>query len=632
MRLLSKFRHQINELQKHSPIRQAWFTSFNLSPHFVETYILQAIAGQNEKLSSVADYEVLQQRLLEQNIDIRFFSDAAAIDSSEPKRTSFNFHMINPRQLDAKYAKGVFHPKVIFLRTEDGVAVVGAGSANLTMSGWGRNREVFQFKRINDTNNSERVLDFFKILFQHFDIDFPEINIKTQNTGESVLAPDWLFLSSLNDDRLFDHLKDQEGEALSVWSPYFSEDLVGFKRNHIDPAFNRKVRLVVYPDIVTQNNLEQVRIPDTPENRMKLSECEDIVFRKMLYDDADIPIAMTHAKIWHVGRRMAIGSWNCTQAGTNVHLEDTSAGNNVEAGILLMNETPEGLESEEILKEKCLMPADQLKEEQEDLPKDQERLPFFIAVCFDWQSRSYKVSVKDVPVNEDWRLSLPGKKKTVSIESLKDEKTIIKEVDIKPLLTHRTYTIENIDKQQKYFGLIIEKGVMERPPHQFESLVDLFDAWNDGRPQKNTAAHTLRAASGSEGLEEIGGEIAHAESDHPDYFRMFRAFQNMRDKLDQENDEDELRRLIQVYPGCLMETGEKIRAILQQSEFSQVFRWMLKMEYQTLLQKARDCAGTSEKIDWKALSMKDQDVRIDNTDKRILDLVIKLGKYDRSAV
>lgn len=628
MKLISEFRKQIDRLGVDN-IRQAWFTSFNLSPHFVETYILQALAGQNERMSSIADYEALQQKLLDQDIDIRFFSDPSAIDPSEPKRTSIPFHLVNPRLLGPSLANGVFHPKVIFLRTENGTTVVGAGSANLTVSGWGRNREVFLFRKINDADNHERVLTFFRRLFVTVSAEFPDLQIPVSVEKEAL--PDWRFLSSLNGDQLFEFLKDGRGDVLSVWSPYFSEDIVAFKRSFVDPQFGSNVKMVVYPDIIDDAGYMRVRISDKPDVKAKLASAQDLAFRKMQWPESGTDVAMTHAKVWQFCQTTAVGSWNCTQAGTNVHLNDDSGRYpcNVEAGILLTDAVLGDVAYQELPVQDCLMSDEQLKHEQEALPKGSDRLPFFLEVSFEWQTRSYGLKLRGVPDGERWRLSLPGKKTPLALPHDEGEHTVAG-VSIGDVMKKRTYTVQKEGDQKVFSGIVVEKGVRERPAYRFETFSDLLDAWNSGQPEHKSEMHTPAVAGRAEGFEEIGGYIApSAKSPRPDYFRMFRAFQNMQEKLHNGTSGDEVRRLIQTYPGSLFETSEKIREIVCNGEFSDIFRWFLKMEYQVVLNAARakaDQHGLT--IEWDALSLDDIDVAVPGAGRDLLSLAAKLADYD----
>jgi hypothetical protein len=628
LKLISEFRKQIDRLGIDN-IRQAWFTSFNLSPHFVETYILQALAGQNERMSSLADYEALQQKLLDQDTDIRFFSDASAIDPSEPKRTSIPFHLVNPRLLGPSLANGVFHPKVMLLRAEDGTTVVGTGSANLTVSGWGRNREVFLFRRINDTINRERVLSFFRRLFGVVSADFPDLQISVSD--EEGASPDWRFLSSLNGDRLFDFLKEGRGDVLSVWSPYFSEDIVAFKRSFVDPQFGPNVRMVVYPDVVEDAGYVRVRISDKPDVKAKLAAAQDIAFRKVHWQDAGSDVAMTHAKVWQFGQKTAVGSWNCTQAGTNVHLNDDSGRHscNIEAGIVLTDAVLDDVAYKELSVQDCLMPDDQLKQEQEALPKGSERLPFFLEVTFDWQSRAFGLKMRGVPGGERWRLSLPGKKSPILLPHGEGEHTVAG-VSIGDVMRKRTYAVQQEGDQRVFSGIVVEKGIRERPAYRFETFSDLLDAWNSGQPERKSEMHPPAVAAQTEGFEEIGSYAAlPAKSARPDYFRMFRAFQNMQEKFNNGAGGDEVRRLIQTYPGSLVETSEKIRDIVGKGEFSEIFRWFLKMEYQAVLNVARakaDHHGLT--IEWDALSLADVEVAVPGAGRDLLALAAKLAEYD----
>lgn len=646
MKLLEEFRKQVNRLGVEN-IRQAWFTSFNLSPHFIETYILQVLANQNQRMSSLADYEAMQTKLLDQDIDIRFFSDNAAIDISEPKRTSFPVHLLNPGELGAQFEQGVFHPKVIFLRAQDGTAIVGAGSANLSLSGWGRNREVFIFKRIEDVENSTRVHAFFRSLFQAAKLDFPDLKINPGEAGKEEKAPNWKFLSSLNNDRLFDHLKDGAGDILHVCSPYFSEDLVQLKTNYIDAQLERSVKVSIYPDVVDNNGSKQVRISGSSEYREKLLSRPDIDFHKVCWP-ADSEVYMTHAKLWQFGNRMAVGSWNCTQAGTNVHLHSPGHGRlcNIEAGLLCNDISLENFVTLPLQLDNYWMPEEQLQKEQEDLPWNAGRLPFSLEVCFNWDAPTHYLLVLEGSVGSDtWRINLPGVDETIVL-SQTEQRVPLKREKLSVLMKKRFYTITGQESGIKISGIVIETGVNNRPAYVFESFTDLIDAWNSSAPEKKKDMHIPSILNSftttGEGLEEVGGgDLEKIELELPDYFRTFRAFKNMKERFSCETGEgeksrnpsdsrrkQELFRLIQKDPGSLSELCDKVGEVLQNDKYTPVFRWIIKMEYQELYTLAqKEALPFHIEVDWPALSLAHVEVPVRIENKELLGLVRNLAGY-----
>lgn len=213
-------------------------------------------------------------------------------------------------------------------------------------------------------------------------------------------------------------------------------------------------------------------------------------------------------------------------------------------------------------------------------------------------------------------------------------------------MSKRTFEVFRPADPVTYSGFIMEDNVDGRPTYGYENIGDLFDAWNAGKPESKTELHVpIADYSGpqSEGFESINDIDTQQDSSRMDYFKMFHAFQNMQKEflnVDEQNSDElnrnEIRRLIQTYPGSLWETSEKIRELIEaqkkQNQFSQVFLWMLKNEYQSVLKTAQAQADRYElQIDWQHLSLAKLPVRIDGADKELLELVSKLAGYYWSA-
>lgn len=141
MKLYTQYLSSLENLRKGGKtIKKAYFTSFNLSPEFFETYILPPLLEEDIPDNSF-QYETLNVKLeeLEKKLDLKVFYDANMMQLNEQKRTILKFNPILMTNEQGK-RKGLFHPKVIYLENEDeGILFVGSG--NLTLSGWGRNIE-----------------------------------------------------------------------------------------------------------------------------------------------------------------------------------------------------------------------------------------------------------------------------------------------------------------------------------------------------------------------------------------------------------------------------------------------------------------------------------------------------------
>jgi len=156
MKLYEKYKEIVKEL---GTIKKAYFTTFNISPEFVERYILPPLVGENIPKNALG-YESINQKLEKtKKPDIKFFHDANMTKFDEGKKTSVAFYPI-------VMTNGVFHPKVIYLEGDNAIYLI-VGSGNLTLSGWGRNRESFRIIKIDKAPNLyNQAHNFFVDVFE----------------------------------------------------------------------------------------------------------------------------------------------------------------------------------------------------------------------------------------------------------------------------------------------------------------------------------------------------------------------------------------------------------------------------------------------------------------------------------
>jgi len=140
MLLYQQFKKVLEEL---GDLKLAWFTSFNMDIYFVEKYLLSDINQMPpEDFRSLRDYEVLNECLHQRDegdkkIDIRFFYDYRANNSTDGKKTCVSTVPVNSKNLgneDGKVFNGVFYPKIALFVNHSNQAYVLAASANLSLS------------------------------------------------------------------------------------------------------------------------------------------------------------------------------------------------------------------------------------------------------------------------------------------------------------------------------------------------------------------------------------------------------------------------------------------------------------------------------------------------------------------
>lgn len=576
MKLLNAFRDQVKTL---GPLKRAWFTTFNLGIPFFETHVLPALLAADPPLNRM-DYENMQLQLAESSIDVRGFCDMRMMEADQLKRTAIPFHGILPGWLGSFDQESLFHPKVIFLEDIHGHMVLGSGSANLSISGWGRNQEVFVFRSVSHNEQYQQIKRFFTPLAKAAGIDISEsFGVRRRFDG---VDKDWKFVHSFEKASFLQQLlADTNADELTVWSPYFSRDLASLLDKISDLA-GRRLKYCIVPDRVAHR---YVRTEWSPAIG-KLMEDGMLSFHDRPSPRSD-NIEMTHAKLWLASgqkARLAVGSWNCTVPGC-ASLERL----NIEAGILLnvarkIRIAGPPLPSTDFGSKQLL--------EDEALGVDPYPLPFELQVCFDWERRAYAVQgqLHNETDGTQYTLRLPGVKKQIPLHwkarrsegAWPLEPVACEVADNEALLADHCYEIWR-DGQLEFRGQVQEIGTAHRRAQGYDSLKDLLNDLINDVDSKISTKPRLRPVLRHD--DQTGDEPATPTTDACDglsYFRLFHAFEQLRKRLREVTSMDKLEKLLFVYPGSMQELVGKVSAQISASDGNVVFNWFLWQEASTL--------------------------------------------------
>jgi hypothetical protein len=596
MKLLKTFTDQLKDLGE---IRKVWLTSFVIDIEFIETYLLPAILNMDVPKSRM-DYEAMQQELSTRGIDVQVFCDKRFIEADQNKRTAIPVHGISPERLTANDTvrfsdDSLFHPKVVYVQGEEG-AILGSGSANLTVSGWGRNREVFHFVPVLDVTLADSIAAFFEPLFENVQQPF---GWRFEVGGTQASPQDVVFCSSLSGPLFLSQLlgADKSGE-LAVWSPYFSGDLAGLVKSLHNFAENHSMKVQVVPDRV-ENQYLRTRWSDG------LKELSDTGLLSLYTSPlkSDDRLGMAHVKLWKTPSALAIGSWNFTQPGANL---PTGAGNdvfNVEAGFIFPDQSGVSRYLGEQLDvgPELFASPEQMKQESLFVPKV---LPFDLRVVFDWQAERYSVSAnwlgKELPVDR-YQLKLPGvdapqwlawDSRTLTLQELSMGVS-----ETRHLLVNHRYEVL-LDGETEGSGLIIEKLASYRRAQQYDDLRGLLDALviSAGEPSPDDVNYRVRETEDGEVLvdslyTEEEGLNDDSATDLPDisYFRLFSACHHYADIIGNCLTLRELEHWVFTRPGCLQEFADKANARIDATSRG-MFNWFLAHEVNDL------CAGARARL------------------------------------
>lgn len=617
MQMIDSFKQAINQVGK---VEKVWLTSFTIDIEFIETYLLPIIVDDaNNKPRTHMDYERLQQLYVESTVDVRVFCDKRFLEGEAGgrlKRTSIPVHGVLPSLGVPKNKQftedSLFHPKVIYIQGKDG-AVLGAGSANLTISGWGRNREVFKFVAVNSEKLSTSISKFFEGTFESANVkDFEWKglpNLDYSGTEEVEFHHSFLGTNFIN------RLITADSRELTVWSPYFSKSISSFIEKIENATNNRQITYRIVPDLVNGKTIRSV----SDEALNQHLQSQKITFHKRPEAIEADEFAMVHAKIWATEKDIAIGSWNFTQPGSNLLSGNSShssndGGNsiNIEAGLIFSAaeapclygeaiDEPQFSDHSELEREKLEVPA---------LP------PFNVQVTLDWRQLAYQLNVSSLHCTAElkqYTVTLPGVKSPVAIESAESGQ-ILKVDDEQALINNRRFYIKKGDEIESS-GFIVETNKDYRRSQKFEDLTSLIDAAALNMDHENSQRLVYRFSAStddySESWEDKQIEV-NRESPTASYFKLFLACQNFSKRLEEvaqtpksaPKKEQKLKNFDQILltmPGCLLEWVEKVN----EQQDDSVYSWFLAEEVKQLVRLAQQYRAqlANDNFDWSRFNI-----------------------------
>jgi hypothetical protein len=587
VKLLTELQNQVGTL---GTLRRAWFTSFNMDIEFVETYILPALLGANTPRTRL-EYELLQHQLTQNHIDVRIFCDPRFVETRRIKRTCIPVHGIRAQRIEDWFSEqSLFHPKVIYLEDVDGKRIIGAGSANLTISGWGRNLEAFRFFDITTRENYREVRDFFQHLCRAADIECTLDN-RRQFPAEQE---DWRFVHSFQPDTFNSQLFADVNESdIAVWSPYLPHDLAAFVERLRVASGIADLRVHLVTDRIEGKYLRT----QWNEGLARMLAAGDVVFHDATVERESAP-DLYHAKLWKVRGRLALGSWNFTAPGSNSKCDEDGnwhPDNNVEAGFIL--------DDQHSWRDACGKPFAAGEDDcasAELLEKEGLELavlpPFDLHVSFDWRSQCYLFVGKwlEGSARNAYSVRLPGVAEAVTLIWKKDGELTQAgplAVDDRALLRDRVFRVTEAGKETQR-GLISELNTNARRVQAFDTLQDLLEALVQGDDPQSMEDLPFRAPPDDMDVfpddsvdpgshEGVLDDNATPTRGGISYFRLFQSMHAYRRKFENLEKIEELDRFTFSLPGCLLELVDKTRAQIERNDRA-MFTWFLASEVGTL--------------------------------------------------
>jgi len=603
MKLYSNFK---NIVEKLKPIEIAWFTTFNLDCALLERFLLPIFVDLNiSNIKTAEDFEALNYEL--KDINIKVWYDYRALNLSSDKRTTIDLIPVDLKKLyQTNKTDGVFHPKVIFLKSKKGAFII-AGSANLSISGWSSNCESVIIKEIRLQENAEQILDFFDSIGENVKDLYKWKN--NLNKGKS----DWVFTYTNNtSDNLLNKINAVD-DKLYIWTPYFSKNTHKLLSKFKDYGY-QKIYLI--PDI---NELGKIRIPHSEILNIE----KDKSFSIMKLEDDEFVDRLYHAKVWLTDRKLAVGSWNCSFRATGIDVIPTEK--NVEAGIL--SEITSSI-SQTLTNDLMLFKKEELKGvDVDDIDKEWKQVlnnySFSCIINANWETFRYSIS-NDI-INNNYQVVLPHNKNLKL--SLNKINGLSFRDQYKKLLKDKSFTVFDENGNEVFQGFLLEENKEKRPVFGYISLVDLLESLIDNpegeTPRKRLSYEDYPDENNTKEIQGSRFEYTGSTS----YYLMFVSFQKLFDKIQESSNNKEKLDLIGYrLPGSLLNIKELIQESINETlsrsktnyeEDNLLYHWFLINEINRCINEfnVNSLSGSLKLINLRQIQ---DEIRIDKADFNFL--------------
>lgn len=518
-------------------------TTFNLNSQFLEQQALPIILGVDLENSEVIQRSDVHEELAKTLCSVYY-------DPCVAPQVSGNYRY---EAIPVPVRNRYFHPKLVAIAgAREGLPCVylAVSSANLTLSGWGRNVESFGETWLHTPRQQSWIVfsEFLKWLEECTNLG--QEGNKENGIGrvKSVLeempnhkvsrtkGPHWnetlsaeLYVSVVHKQGFPHFLQLERKRAprqLWVCSPYWSsveENVKSFRANETSlvPARSR--------------NGSKLSLTQAQEQNLSKHKHVD-VFR----NENDNTDRFWHMKSYEILHNetcyTAVGSCNFTEAG----LKGDSG--NVEAMLVF-----EGWFDDLKLELEKAKPEDLADEEQneEEVPNP---APIVVVVAFDWRARKYRWRLDEDDTSEqyDFKLHLPNSKP----RTMKNGKGAFKgeppERGASYEITYRCGT-----KEKKFVGHIVELNLdfSCRTYGRALSASEILDSWR-GRKTPSDAKNGDGPSRGKNGKQT--DEEQSATSDAVNLYDFYRAVHLQRKQLEESPEDSERRAMLVSRPDSFL--------------------------------------------------------------------------------
>ena len=493
----------------YSEVNDFIFTTYNYEKDFFDEHIVAYLMGFDRKICTIGEQDDANEWVKQKHISVYY--DKNAVSPGDSRITVPVF----PQNIKG----GVFHPKVIVIygKLKDKkkeTAHLFVSSCNLTVSGYGRNKEAFACVKVASKQLAESLGDFIDSLDD--DKRHEELKGFLKKIKEEDDDIEFIWKNAGRGTELCEYLKDSLKEAsgnIIIVSPYFDEK--GPKE--LLDALHVGGKTTIVPAV--DNGRYNIHKKD-----YEALKAENICFSELSHDD----FQFVHAKIIEFGDRVLVGSYNFTSAAIN--------GLNAEAALVFnKNKVKEPLLKLESVSEEKFLPDDEHVSNRDEFEKDNKSL--FVTVTVKWAESKIYIFAENIGSGNDYFLRIDGDKEEYNLNS---------EIKITPalrdvLLKHKSFSVYK-NKSVCYKGLINELDLECRPEIRCENLADALREWLNYLSNDTDNKHKQRLINPEDGeAEKVPGVAASDTKDIFDnYYLVANSLENLLQHIKEDSEEKQI--------------------------------------------------------------------------------------------
>jgi hypothetical protein len=571
----------IEKKERFTKIDSIIFTTFTFDPVFFENNVLSLmldVEDDNEK-----------RRRIKINDQLSHIKLCVYYDGNQNVRAGgiYKYQTVGI-QLDGKF----FHPKNIIIAGQDhndaNLIFVATGSANLTMSGWGRQEEILTGIYIESRRQQPYAAfrKFVRYLEKKTPVEVDAIRSlnqtmrKISNKPLTKCGKGELYFSGIPGSRSFQSFL-RKGRVSHQWdylyavSPYWHDitdqvRLFNTESVILIPARSEKgygLTVNQYKDLQNKNTDKGLYIYD-----FKQSKSTNWIFR--------------HAKLYLITKakrvRIGIGSCNFTFAGLS------GSRGNVESMIVYDEKKSFENQFYNSLRSIKLTEHNTDPDMKEDISR---YIPFSISVSFNWKTKIFKVNYKPTDNKRVSNVTLyliseyTGPKLDLPTQY---DGTVNYDGDLNKVGMFRVH-YKYKKKKSDHYGITFEYNLeySEKKYTISLSVADILQSWGKGKDTwindfvRDEDTYNEIEKQTLKGISSSG--ISSLEEDIFNYFEDYRNIFSLRQKLDEaklRKDVTDIRNLLEIRPDSIKQLIKNIPGIE-----SIMRKYLLSLEIDSLLNK-----------------------------------------------